>query len=235
MPTVSISYRREDIDLPILENIVAYLESHLGNGQVFVDKHHIRGGDHFPDTIFGAFTESKLILVLIGRNWTGTKPDGSRRISEQGDWVRTEVAMALKLCHRGEVAVLPVLLDGPFMPNKRDLPPSVRVIAELHAPIIKTVGEGEPRSSIKRLVEEDILRLIKLLEEPPAPPSRAWLAFSLSSLVMGLVCSGFGVWFAVQRGWLEAIPPLALGLGLLAGGMWDWLRCKSWRSLCQGA
>ena len=59
------------------------------------------------------------MLVMIGPNWSTSKGrDGKARLMNADDWVRIEVATALKR----DIKVVPVLVGGAQMPEIEDLP-----------------------------------------------------------------------------------------------------------------
>lgn len=61
-----------------------------------------------------------MLLALIGTNWlSATNAEGKRRLDDQNDFVRLEVAAALKR----DIPVVPVLVRGARMPRAEELPP----------------------------------------------------------------------------------------------------------------
>jgi len=63
---------------------------------------------------------------VMGAEWLGTKSnDGSRRLDSENDYVRLEIATALKR----EVPVVPVLVRGAHMPKADELPEDIRELA----------------------------------------------------------------------------------------------------------
>jgi hypothetical protein len=51
--------------------------------------------------------------------------DGRRRLDSPEDFVRLEIAAAL----RRDIAVIPVLVQGAAMPSKQELPPDLQALA----------------------------------------------------------------------------------------------------------
>ena len=64
----------------------------------------------------------------------GSDESGGSRVQDPQDWVRLEVASALR---RG-MTVIPVLLDGASMPAERTLPEELRPLARLNAVDVRT-------------------------------------------------------------------------------------------------
>ena len=61
--------------------------------------------------------------MVIGNSWAScTGQDGRRRLDDPKDWVRLEVAAAL----RRNVLVVPVLVDGARLPDPTSLPEELR-------------------------------------------------------------------------------------------------------------
>src|SRR5438067_1992560 len=108
---IAISYRRDD-SLAVAGHLYYRLEQRFGRQNVFMDFDSIRPGFDFRDQIKETIERSKVVIALIGPNWTGKQNDGSRRIDNPTDFVRLEVAHALQ---RG-IPVIPVLLNDTPMP-----------------------------------------------------------------------------------------------------------------------
>ncbi len=76
-----VSYRRTDT-APHALAVKLELESQFRAAQVFVDTHHIQGGDRWPTEIELALNAAKVILPIIGQSWVGATPEGGRRIAD---------------------------------------------------------------------------------------------------------------------------------------------------------
>jgi hypothetical protein len=126
MPGIFISYRRKDAG-GHAGRLAERLIAHYGRANVFMDIDSIDVGTPFKKRIDNALDSTKVTLVLIGDNWVGEagKPggvegnDAGRRIDQRNDWVRREVAAALR---RDDVTVVPVLVEGAEMPKRSELP-----------------------------------------------------------------------------------------------------------------
>src|SRR5262249_28534507 len=126
MPTIVISYRRADA-AGTAGRMFDRLKAHFGDGSVFMDIDRIPAGANFRQHIKGILTSSDIVLAIIGPRWMGD--GGRRRISDDGDLVRFEVETALE----EGIPLIPVLVDHATMPATRDLPDSLREIADLNA------------------------------------------------------------------------------------------------------
>jgi hypothetical protein len=130
MPGIFMSYRRKDTG-GHAGHLKADLNSSYGRRSVFMDVDSIPAGKTYADPIEDALDSCKVALVLIGESWLA--PIGSeqkRRIDDESDWVRREVAAALK---RPDVAVVPVLVEGATMPSAAELPPDISELADIQA------------------------------------------------------------------------------------------------------
>ena len=76
----------------------------------------MRAGAKFPTVIERRLAECKVMLVLIGPDWLNARSgNGDRRIDDPDDWVRLEIAHAL----RRNVAVIPVRVNGAELPLRK--------------------------------------------------------------------------------------------------------------------
>lgn len=130
-PRIAISYRRDDTAAEA-GRIYDRLSQAFGADSVFIDIDRIPPGTDFREHIAEALGKADVLLVLMGRGWTGDVSglpanwnNRQRRIDRTDDWVRMEVETALK---RG-IPVVPVLLQGRVMPSESELPESLRPIA----------------------------------------------------------------------------------------------------------
>ena len=129
MSGIFISYRRSDTS-GYAGRLYDRLSSHFGARQVFIDIDHIDPGDDFARTIDSRIHQADVVLVLIGPSWLqAADAEGRPRLHSTGDYVRLEIATAL----RHDKKVIPVLLGGAAMPNDDALPPELRPLATRHA------------------------------------------------------------------------------------------------------
>src|SRR5207244_4133019 len=129
MASVFISYRRADTS-GYAGRLAEALADRFGRENVFMDVDSIAAGADFEDRIHTALGASQVALVLIGDEWLLAEPDGRRRIDDQDDYVRTEIAAALK---RNDVTVVPVLVEGVRMPDAAELPSDIAPLTKRNA------------------------------------------------------------------------------------------------------
>lgn len=151
MGGVFISYRREDSG-PYAGRLRDALSNHFGPNQVFRDIDRIRPGERFPRVIEQAVASCDALLAVIGPTWLSVEDEnGRRRLLDPNDYLRQEIAAALK---RDDVKVIPVLIGSAQMPARRDLPQSLAALADHHA--VRMSDEGW---------EDQVPRLIRELEQ----------------------------------------------------------------------
>lgn len=126
MPRVFISYRREEA-ADMSGRIADFLDRRFGAGTVFRDVNAILAGSNFVKALQRGLDESSVVLVLIGLHWIHLRePNGMRRIDSPNDFVRYEVAAAL----RAGKLVIPILINGATLPTAAELPLDLAGLAE---------------------------------------------------------------------------------------------------------
>ncbi len=96
-----------------------------------MDERDLQGGEEWPRAIQDALRAATLVLVVIQkkRDWLAVDDEGNRRIDDAHDWVRREVALALR-----EKTAIPVLLgDGGGMPTVEGLPDPLKSLPDKQA------------------------------------------------------------------------------------------------------
>ncbi|MEM9360482.1 MAG: toll/interleukin-1 receptor domain-containing protein, partial [Pseudomonadota bacterium] len=126
---IFISYRRSD-EPGYAGWLYQLIEEEIGKEKIFKD---IEGGfwdgDDFPDEIYRIIKEVKLIIAVIGPSWLVAKDKhGQRRLDDPNDWVRIEIANALKLKKR----VIPVLVNDAEFFQATALPNDLKPLARKH-------------------------------------------------------------------------------------------------------
>ena len=118
---IFISYRREDSAGHVLALLPA-LRKHYGADRVFKDTDTIPPGVDFLKFIKRELATCSVMLAIIGRDWLTIQDSRlkQRRLDNPDDFLRTEVATALK---NERIRVVPVLVERSTMPAPEDLPP----------------------------------------------------------------------------------------------------------------
>ena len=126
---IFLSYRRDD-SAGFAGRLYDRLASRYGPDRLFMDVDTIRPGHDFAEDIVSALSRSAVCVVLIGRHWESIAlPDGRRRLDDPTDFVRLEVAAAI----REGVTVIPVLVEGATMPSPASLPEELRALSRRQA------------------------------------------------------------------------------------------------------
>lgn len=178
-----ISYRRDD-SAGHARAIAAELARRFGPARVFIDVDDIVPGQRFADSIGQALAGASVLLVLIGPRWRGERGTQPPRLFEPDDFVRQEVATALR---RG-LRVVPVLLEGAAMPAADALPADLQALAALQA-----VPLDHAR------FDADLARLAAALRDTVgAPPAAAWRRRA-AVLGAAVLAAGAGGWWLAAR------------------------------------
>jgi hypothetical protein len=103
-------------------------------------------GEDFVRAIETAVANCDVLIAVIGERWlTCTDEQGNRRLDDREDFVRIEIATALK---RG-IRVIPVLVDGASMPRFTDLPDDLKLLVGGH-PL--RIGDTSFHGDSRRLI-----------------------------------------------------------------------------------
>lgn len=152
MAKIFISYRREDSKHAV-GRLHAALKSHVKDPKrdIFIDIDNIPRGVDFVDYLDGQVAKCDIMLAVIGPTWlNAADSNGKRRLDDPQDFVRIEIASALK---RG-IPVVPVMLDQTSIPRTGDLPADLEALARRN-------GERLAHESF----DADVSRLIRNLPE----------------------------------------------------------------------
>jgi len=90
----------------------------------------IEPGRDFRKAIDQSVSTCSVLLAVIGQGWLGsTDPGGGRRLDDVNDFVRIELASAL----RRDIPVVPVLVQSAKMPHEEQLPDDLKELAYRNA------------------------------------------------------------------------------------------------------
>jgi sugar phosphate isomerase/epimerase len=119
---IFISYRHTD-GAGYAGRIFDRLQAEFGATRVYRDVDSIASGTNFPDEIARQLARCNVVLVVIGPAWCDARnAAGGRRLDDTDDWVRIEVAQALKR----DICVIPVTVGGANLPDASALPEDLR-------------------------------------------------------------------------------------------------------------
>ena len=125
MGGIFISYRRGDSEGQA-RALSTELASYVDADSIFIDVDSIALGRDFRQGLQESLKSCDAVLALIGPGWLDAKDAaGKRRLEDPDDYVRLEIAVALKR----NIPVTPVLLQGASMPPVERLPGDLKDLA----------------------------------------------------------------------------------------------------------
>lgn len=146
MTRIFVSYRRDD-SAGFAGRLTDALEARFGAGTVFRDVDDIRPGEDFVRSLESAIGTCVVLIAVIGRQWlAATDSTGRRRLEDPRDYVRLEIASAL----RRRMEVIPVLVEGAPMPAPADLPQPLAALSRRQAVVL---GDGTWSTDLERLFQ----------------------------------------------------------------------------------
>ena len=155
---VFINYRRDE-SAGYAGRIADSFEEYFGEDKVFRDIDSLEPGLDFSEAIERTLESSEVLIAVIGKNWlTATDAAGQRRLENPDDFVRVEIATALKR----NIRVIPVLVQGASMPGTDELPEDLAPLTRRNAFELHDSSWGD-----------DIRRLITVIERVIKGPSVA--------------------------------------------------------------
>ena len=148
MGAVFISYRRGDSEGQA-RALSGDLVERVGKDAVFMDVDSIALGRDFRQILHERLGSCDIMLALIGPNWLDAKDAaGNRRLESPTDFVRQEIASALKR----NIPVTPVLVQGAQMPPQERLPEDLKDLAFRNGFELSHMRwESDVREMVKRL------------------------------------------------------------------------------------
>jgi len=142
---IFISYRRDESRWSA-RSLCDRLAARFDRSQIFMDIDTIGLGEDFVKTIEETVGSCDVLIAVIGAHWlTSTDGQGGRRLDNPEDFVRMEIATAL----RRNIRVIPVLVDGALMPQSNDLPDDLKPLVRRNA---LQVGDTHFDDDCRRLV-----------------------------------------------------------------------------------
>jgi Flp pilus assembly protein TadD len=222
---IFINYRRED-SAGHTGRLFDRLSARLP-GRVFMDIDTLEPGVDFAEVIENAVGSCQVLIVVIGNEWLRVEDAaGHRRLDDEADYVRLELATALQR----SIRVIPVLVQGAPMPRAEELPADIARLARRNAIELSDARWAYDVDRLIRTIEE-VLRGLDLRaseaaaaaaqshEVAPAATSapattsataaiaarpRAWMAVLAAVVVCGLVSAG---WVVKQQGAHGVVVP----------------------------
>ena len=147
---IFISYRREESRWSA-RSLYDRLTQRFDRKQIFMDVDAIALGEDFVKTIEETVGSCDVLIAVIGAHWlTSTDEQGGRRLDNPEDFVRMEIATAL----RRDIRVIPVLVDGASMPRSTDLPDDLKPLVRRNALRVSDTGFDDDCRRLAAAVEQ---------------------------------------------------------------------------------
>jgi TIR domain/PAN domain len=129
MARIFINYRRDDTQ-GFAGRLFDHLALKYSRRELFMDVDAMQPGLDFAKQLDAQVAQCQVLLAVIGPHWLDARDQaGRRRLDSDKDYVRVELASALKR----DIAVIPVLVDGAVMPSEDVLPGDLKPLARRHA------------------------------------------------------------------------------------------------------
>lgn len=129
MSRIFINYRRQDSE-GYVGRLYDHLVEHFQREDIFMDVDTIRPGADFIQVLEEAVAACDVLLAMIGPSWLNAADEGGeRRLEQWNDFVRIEIASALKL----NKVIIPVLVGRARMPAPTSLPEDLVSLARRNA------------------------------------------------------------------------------------------------------
>lgn len=129
MRRIFINYRRQDSE-GYVGRLHDHLTQQLAGDAIFMDVDSIVPGSDFVQAIEDEVSKCDVFIAIIGPTWlTAADDDGTRRLDHWNDFVRLEIATAIKHNKR----IIPVLVGRARMPNPDQLPEDISLLARRSA------------------------------------------------------------------------------------------------------
>jgi len=129
MARIFINYRRDDTP-GVAGRLFDHLALKYARSELFMDVDAMQPGIDFAKQLDTQVSQCHVLLAVIGPRWLDAHDQaGRRRLDNDKDYVRVELASALKR----DIAVIPVLVDGAVMPSEESLSDDLKPLARRHA------------------------------------------------------------------------------------------------------
>jgi cellulose biosynthesis protein BcsQ len=126
--SVFMSYRREEQSYAL--RLASSINRLMGPNTVFLDVESIPLGADFREAVESRLRSADVVLVVMGPEWLKAHTSsGERRLDDASDFVRREIASAL----RQNTRVIPVIVGGAAMPSSDELPPEIAELSYRNA------------------------------------------------------------------------------------------------------
>jgi hypothetical protein len=134
---IFISYRRDDASYPA-GRLYDRLSAHFLQNQIFIDVDNLEPGTDFVEAIERSVGSCDALIAVIGKRWiVSSDEEGKRRLDNPDDFVRLEIATALKR----NIRVIPVFVS--FEDDCRRLVAAIEQVIEKVAAVHREREKNE--------------------------------------------------------------------------------------------
>ena len=150
MAGIFINYRRDDVP-GVAGRLFDHLAARFSRRSIFMDVDAMKPGMDFVKQLDTQVSQCDVLLAVIGPHWYDAKDqDGHRRLDSDTDYVRIELASALKR----DIPVIPLLVDGAVMPAAGGLPDDLKSLTRRHALELRHTRFDADALAVMRALEE---------------------------------------------------------------------------------
>jgi uncharacterized protein YecT (DUF1311 family) len=183
---VFINYRRDDV-AGMAGRLYDRLTREFPKHSIFMDVDAMRPGLDFAKQLDEQVASCGIVLALIGPSWLNSCDEGGqRRLDNPHDWVRLELASAL----RRDIPVVPVLLKGASLPREQDLPDELKPLVRRHAVEMRHARFGADADLVIAAIREVVLK--RTLGSALLANYRGFAVAAAVALVLGGAALFFG-------------------------------------------
>jgi hypothetical protein len=227
MGAVFVSYRRGDSEGQA-RALSLELVRLLGKDSVFMDVDSIALGRDFRQVVQERLGSCDVMLALIGPEWLDAKDGaGQRRLDTPTDFVRQELAAALKR----NIPVIPVLLQGTQMPQPERLPDDLKDLSYRNG---FELGHSTWESDVREMVNRLGLNAAKAAprddstQSAPLPWRRYGVAAGIALVAGAVGLIGYLNWPSSPGSDSEPLPPSTVRSLAAAGIEFAWPGGDCW-------
>jgi hypothetical protein len=193
MAGIFINYRRDDAP-GVAGRLFDHLALKFSRRTLFMDVDAMKPGMDFAEQLDSQVSQCRVLLAVIGPRWFDAKDQGGhRRLDSDKDYVRIELASALKRA----IPVIPVLVDGAVMPPEDSLSDDLKPLARRHALELRHTRFDADADAIVHALETVV------------PTRRApWLLIGAGVAAVAIVAALAVLWPRIMS--KHAAPPAAV-------------------------
>jgi len=149
---IFINYRRAE-SLKDARHLAKLIDAGPFRGRIFIDLKGLDGAPDWLHELERQVASSDAMISIICPDWAEVRDaDGKRRIDNDKDFVRFELAEAF----RRNIPVIPVLVDGARMPKGSELPDNLLYLTRPQAELLRAESFDADCAKIAKRVQAEI-------------------------------------------------------------------------------